>query len=110
MNSTGPTTQQGKSVSRMNALKTGIYARAEIVLPVEKAEDLQLLTEEYYDHYDPASPGERALVDALISNEWLLRRFRRIEGECLTYCLSDHRPNEPYLMAIAYRGWQEALD
>src|SRR5438270_7395530 len=102
MNSTGPTTQQGKSVSRMNALKTGIYARAEIVLPVEKAEDLQRLTEEYYDHYDPASPGERALVDALISNEWLLRRFRRIEADILTYCISDRPVTHPNLLGFSY--------
>ena len=33
--STGPRSAEGKAVSRFNALKTGIYAKGEVVLPTE---------------------------------------------------------------------------
>jgi len=82
--STGPRTSEGKAVSRMNALKTGIYAKEEVVLATEKVEDLQRLTAEYYDQFAPTTPEQRALVDALINDEWLLRRFRTIEAQVLT--------------------------
>ena len=82
--STGPRSAEGKAVSSKNALKTGIYAKAETVLPTEKAAHLEALTAEYYQRFHPTTPEQRCLVDALISDEWLLRRFRTIEAELLT--------------------------
>ena len=81
--STGPRSPEGKSASSQNALRTGIYAAAEAVLPHEDPKDLSELAAEYHTHYQPQSPAERCLVDSLVSDEWLLRRFRRIESELL---------------------------
>ncbi len=81
--STGPRSVDCKAVSSRNALKSGIYAKSEVVLPYENLDDLQTLTTEYYDRFAPADPEQRCLVDALISDEWLLRRFRTIEAQLL---------------------------
>ena len=51
--STGPTSVAGKAVSSMNALKTGIHAKS-LVLPTEKAADLDQLIDEYHQHHHPA--------------------------------------------------------
>ena len=88
--STGPRTAEGKAAARRNALDTGIYAAGETVLPGENPEALAALTEEYYGRFAPHTPEQRCLVDSLVSDEWLLRRFRRIEADVL----SEHSPNE----------------
>src|SRR5580658_2541533 len=77
--STGPRTTEGKAKSRFNALKHGIFAESQIIF-TESAEDLAELTAEYHEHYLPANPAERCLVDALIETEWRLRRMRRVEA------------------------------
>jgi hypothetical protein len=78
--STGPRTTAGKSVSRFNALKHGIYAIHQIMFN-EKPEDLAELAAEYHELYSPADSKERFLVDTLVHNEWRLRRTRRVEAE-----------------------------
>jgi len=78
--STGPRTTAGKSVSRFNALKHGIFAVHQIMFD-ESPEDLAELAAEYHEQYTPANATERELVDALVHNEWRLRRMRRVEAE-----------------------------
>ena len=77
--STGPRTEAGQAVSSRNALKSGIYSNRE-VLPDEDPAELEALKQEYHDHFNPATPDERDLVDDLVSYSWLKRRFRRMEG------------------------------
>lgn len=63
----------------MNALKTGIDAKWELLrfeIPQEHAN----LMAEYYDRFQPATPEERFLVDRMISSEWLHRRYSAVEG------------------------------
>jgi hypothetical protein len=78
--STGPRTPTGKSVSRMNALKTGIDAESQVIRG-ESAAGLATLAAEYYDRYQPSTPEQRALVDTLISSDWLQRRLRIAESQ-----------------------------
>jgi len=78
--STGPRTPAGKSVSRMNALKTGIDANSQVIRG-EDPSALATLTAEYYDRYQPSTPEQRALVDTLISSDWLQRRLRLAESQ-----------------------------
>ena len=77
--STGPRTLEGKARASQNALKTGVHAESQIIRG-ETAEAFQALTAGYYDEYQPATASQRALVDTMISNEWLLRRLRRVEA------------------------------
>ena len=64
----------------MNALKSGIDAKAQIIRG-EKAANLEILKTEYSDRYHPSPPVQRMLVDTLIDAERLLRRFRVCEAE-----------------------------
>ena len=82
--STGPCSVEGKAASSQNALKSGIDAKSQ-VLPGEQAGALEALTADYYARFRPATPEARHLVDTLVSNEWLLRRFRRIEVQILKH-------------------------
>jgi hypothetical protein len=78
--STGPRTHEGKAVSSQNALKSGIDAQSQVI----RGEDpvaLAALTDQYLADFQPRSAAERALVDALIDNEWLLRRLRKAESQ-----------------------------
>jgi hypothetical protein len=82
--STGPRSAEGKAAVRFNALKTGIHAQSQVI-PGEDPAALTLLTAEYYDRFQPATPEVRALVDALITAEWLQRRFRTLEAQIWRY-------------------------
>ena len=110
--STGPRTPNGKAAVRRNALKTGIDAQAETMLPFEDPAKLEALTAEYYDRFNPATPEERCLVDDLISAEWLLRRFRAIEGQLLTHEYEDHyrQWEAKYSLAQTYQSYCSVLD
>jgi hypothetical protein len=90
----GEISGEGKSVSRYNALKSGIDSAAEVALPSESFHDLCLLTTEYFERFCPRTPEQRCLVDTLVSSEWLLRRLRRIEGELLTNSCKDLKQSE----------------
>jgi hypothetical protein len=78
--STGPSSAEGKARSSMNALKTGIDAKTQLIRG-EIWTALQELTGEYHDRFCPTTPEQRMLVDTLIDCEWLLRRFRAIETQ-----------------------------
>jgi hypothetical protein len=78
--STGPRSVEGKARSSMNALKTGIDAQSQTI-PGEPISQLEALTDDYYERFCPTTPEQRMLVDTLVDCEWLLRRFRRVEGQ-----------------------------
>ena len=78
--STGPRSVEGKARASMNALKTGIDAQSQTI-PGEPISQLEALTDDYYQRFCPTTPEQRMLVDTLIDCEWLLRRFRRVEGQ-----------------------------
>ena len=78
--STGPRTAEGKTTSRMNAFKTGIDAKSQIIRGESQAV-LESLTAEYYACFNPATPEQRFLVDTLVNSEWLLRRLRAVEAQ-----------------------------
>jgi hypothetical protein len=79
-NSTGPSSAAGKAVSRMNALKTGLYAKS-LVIRGESREEFDELAAQFNDQYCPVTPQARILVDILIRQTWILRRIDRIESE-----------------------------
>jgi|SRR5271157_1508782 len=109
--STGPRSAEGKAVSRFNALKTGIYAKGEVVLPTENPEDLEALAAEYHGRFAPADPEQRCLVDALISDEWLLRRFRAIEAQLLSREIRTvYQPDKESPLGQAYERCDRSLE
>jgi len=78
----------------MNALKTGIYAESSIIRGESEA-GLRQLTAEYYERFAPAAPEERLLVDTLVHDEWLLRRFRHIDAALFEYQFKNYVHPDP---------------
>jgi hypothetical protein len=75
--STGPS-PAGLAVTRFNALKSGIDAHSQVI-PGEDPAALDALAEDYRHQFQPATPEEVFLVDALTTADWELRRLRKIE-------------------------------
>ena len=102
--STGPRSPEGKARSSMNALKSGIDAKSQIIRG-EKAVNLEALKTEYYDRFRPTAPEQRMLVDTLIDAEWLLRRFRVCEAQLWEHgAVNCFMPKEEIRVAQAYRS------
>jgi len=98
--STGPRTAEGKSRSRMNALKSGIDAQAETI-PTEDPAALQALAAEYLERFYPTTPDQRHLVDTLIRTDWLRRRLARAEAQMWQWEMQDP-PETRKLLALGY--------
>ena len=100
--STGPRSPEGKARSSMNALKSGIDAKSQIIRG-EIAANLETLVADYYSRFRPTTPEQRMLVDTLIDSEWLLRRFRVVEAQLWEKeSLEAFRPKEAVILAQAY--------
>jgi hypothetical protein len=102
--STGPRSAAGKAAVRFNALKSGIDAQSQVI-PGEDPAALALLAADYYDRYQPATPEVRALVDTLVTAEWLQRRFRALEAQLWQYNIRGlYHPTEGLEVAQVYEG------
>ena len=107
--STGPRSAEGKAAVRFNALKTGIDAQSQVI-PGEDPAALALLAAEYYDRYQPATPEVRALVDTLVTAEWLQRRFRALEAQLWQYNFQGlYHPTEGLEVAQVYNRDSETF-
>ncbi len=91
LKSTGPRSVEGKAVSRLNALKTGIDAES-MVVPGEDPRALEELTVEYHERFRPSTPDRRFLVDSLVNAEWQIRRLRKVEAQI--WAFEMHRPSD----------------
>ncbi len=103
--STGPRTAAGKAASRMNAMKSGIHAE-DLVIRAEYPDELERLTDEYYREFHPITPRERDLVDAIVRNEWIIRRMGLVEAQLWGHQFQHNdsvRP--PDRLAILKRNW-----
>ena len=78
--STGPRSDAGKSITRMNALKSGLHAESHVIRS-EDPEALAQLSAEYYAEFQPTTPRQRDLLDTVIHNQWLIRRLRLTESD-----------------------------
>jgi hypothetical protein len=93
---TGPRTEEGKAISSHNALKNGLYAKENFVLPDER--------DEYSQHYlylmEELSPEgflEQVFAEEIFSANWRLRRCRLVEATLATRSLEDENFDENQL-------------
>lgn len=76
--STGPTSETGKAKSSLNAVKTGLTGRT-VLLPGDDAALYEAHVAHFIERYQPASDGERNLVQSLADTEWRLLRIPSLE-------------------------------
>jgi hypothetical protein len=89
--STGPRTEEGKAISSLNAVKTGLTGRT-VLLPSDDAEAYHRQVTAYESEYQPVGLRETELVQSLADTQWRLQRIPGLE------------------MAIYARGRQEFID
>jgi hypothetical protein len=99
LKSTGPRTEAGKSVSRMNALQHGIDAHAS-VLPGEDPDAYQALADEYRQRFAPSTPEQHFLVDTLIQSDWNRRRYGRLHGQLTARLIDAMDPADRSVAAL----------
>ena len=80
--STGPKTEEGKSVSRMNALKHGILSE-EVLMEGEEKASLEELGKRLRTELAPHGELEGLFVDRIVSSAWRLKRAIHVEREFL---------------------------
>jgi hypothetical protein len=80
---TGPKTNDGKRISRMNALKHGMSANI-VVLPYEDEVEYHELRAQLVESYSPATNQELMLVDQIAASYWRTMRSRAYEREMLS--------------------------
>jgi hypothetical protein len=78
LKSTGPTSPDGKQVSRRNALRHGFTAET-VLEPLEDPEEYRRFEAAILGEYLPQMPVEQELVRRLASLFWRLRRATSIE-------------------------------
>jgi len=81
--STGPKTENGKAVSKLNALKHALLAQSVVVRGhkvKESPNEFKKLCQEFYTSLAPIGPLEGMLVDQIVQATWRLRRARTAES------------------------------
>lgn len=78
----GVKTEEGKAISKYNALKHGLLTKV-ILLPNEDETALIELNKRLRGDLKPASELESILIDRIVANAWRLGRVMKIEKEMI---------------------------
>ena len=90
--STGPRTAEGKSASRLNALKHGLFATDPVIVGEDPAH-FDALRTSHYNQFLPATPQEQVLLAAMVRDAWSLERSSNAETAMWTYAM-EHSKND----------------
>jgi hypothetical protein len=74
----GPTSDEGKATSSLNALKTGLTGRT-VLLPSEDAALYEAHLTQFREQYQPVGDQELALVQSLADTHWRIARIPSLE-------------------------------
>lgn len=91
--STGPRTDTGKSVSRLNSSKHSLLARQVVAcgrLHHESVDDFKKLSREYHESLLPLGPLEEMLVAQIVAVVWRSRRARTAEAGEIAMSVDAH--------------------
>ena len=83
----GPKTDEGKAISRYNAIKHGLLSR-EVLISNEDVDSLKELNTALHEALDPIGPIEKMLVDRIVSNIWRLRRALFVEKNSMEWYIA----------------------
>jgi hypothetical protein len=86
--STGPRTDEGKNVSKHNALKHG-FTGSVAVLPTEDPKDYARFRDSLLESLAPVGSLEERLAEEIVEGSWRLRRAAKIEFGVLVSGVAD---------------------
>jgi hypothetical protein len=117
--SSGPTSEIGKSVSRLNAVKTGITGRLVLVSAAD-APIYKTHIDRFFTKYTPANPDENDLVQSIADHHWRLLRIAPLEAsvyalgrdKCLPLIAheKDDDKREAALLGLIYLTFEKNLN
>jgi hypothetical protein len=76
--STGPSTEAGKAVSKLNAVKTALTGRT-VLLPEDDVTRYEEHVAQWQTELEPEGPRECALAQAIADSHWRAERIIRLE-------------------------------
>jgi hypothetical protein len=88
INKGGVKTEEGKAISKMNALKHGLLSR-EVLLEGDDQNQFQLLRTKLNNELIPVGMFEELLVDRIVSGFWRLKRALNVEKNTMDWYISD---------------------
>jgi hypothetical protein len=101
--STGPRTDEGKDISRMNSFKHGLTSTK--VYPAAKQEEFQSLAAAYHDELQPVGVCEEQRLEALVHARWGLRRLYELQEQAFETLMHEDESKTPSQVLIAdFRG------
>ena len=86
--STGPRTESGKAVSRLNALRHGATSKA-VVLPGEDPAEYERFEKALLADLRPATAAETTQAQRVASLSWRLQRMYDMESSVLAHCMDQ---------------------
>jgi len=86
--STGPKTDEGKAVSKYNAIKHGLLSK-EVLLEGEDEKNLIEIGKRLRTDLEPQTELELVLVDRITANVWRLKRVMQMEREMMESSQKD---------------------
>ncbi len=92
-------------MSSRNAVRNDLLSRA-FVLESECASRFEALVDSFYAEYQPVTPTETALVDAMATARWRLLRLSNLEVSAVdhAYAEADSTLSIPLRTLLAYRS------
>src|SRR6266545_4845573 len=97
--STGPRSVEGKAVSSSNSFKLGITAQS-MIIPGEDPAELDQLTADYEQRFQPVGPIEIALLQTIVRAQWMQFRYDRIEAAVINSRMAALKDTEYPLGAV----------
>lgn len=85
----GPKTEDGKNISKYNAIKHGLLSK-EVFIEWEEKKDFEGLKNELYEALEPVGSIEHLLTERIIANVWRLRRALYVETKTLEWYQNDY--------------------
>ena len=89
VNKSGPKTEEGKNISKYNAIKHGLLSK-EVFIEWEERSDFEGLKKELYDALEPVGSIECLLTERVVANVWRLRRALYIETKTFEWYQNDY--------------------
>ena len=89
--SRGPVTTEGKAISCKNAIKHGIFAAPEVILPNESMAEFEAEIDELAEEYDIQGLEDLKAVVSYVTNHWRLERCWEMENQAAGLYMADVR-------------------
>lgn len=107
--STGPRTDEGKSIVAQNALKHGVFSKR-VLLDGESEQEFEILMKEFYGQFHPQGFIEQLFCERALTAAWRLSRVTQMESMLINYAARRSLDNNGIIeILVGYQGDELSL-